>query len=794
MHGNMEPSESMSHHREGHSVRSEMKRTRPTAAAAAAVTFLSIVGGVVPGDGAPIQGPGPVDSARTELRLGRFWHAARLLRSAGVDQDPEKALLLARAEAGWENWDEVAGLLEDAEWLADEASGEAWFLLGRAREEAGRWGEAALAYEGALATALVGLERDMVRGRLARARAREGNAIGALDALDGLSPIGIVLASWVVLEMASSAAEGGDTAQVAALIPRILDSEARERSWRLLPQARLAAGDSVGAEADYRVAAGSGSAQRRAEAGLEVGRLALARGDSAAARPLLLAALEVQSLRLRARAAADLMAIGDTDLSLTLRLARIFDRAGDGGRALLAYDRAATLTEELGRTLAGPSRLARARLMGTVVRRQDEALEEHRAIRAETEDRALAARNLEVWAQLRRRQGRSTEVNTLRRWLVEEYPESSEAAEVVWARGFDAESRGSVAAALGHYADVARNAPTHARAGQARMRIGQIRIEQGRLEEAADVFQDYLSDFPNGRRWEEASFWGAWAALKTGDRERADRFVERILRDSPVSYYAVVGSQLLGRRFEVKARPGPSPVEAGWLTEGLRRMDLLDATGLDRGAGAEEARLVAKADPSADLTLSLAEALIRRGRTVTGINLGWDLVARGSPWSRRLLEVLYPFPYRDLVRREAEEWGVDPVTLAAIIRQESAFKADIVSHAGAVGLMQVLPPTGRELARAHGPDRFQETSLTTPEVNLHLGAAFFVEMRRRFGELPLVLSAYNAGPTRANRWRRYPEASDPLRFTERIPFEETRGYVKNVRRNVGIYQALYGQD
>lgn len=80
-------------------------------------------------------------------------------------------------------------------------------------------------------------------------------------------------------------------------------------------------------------------------------------------------------------------------------------------------------------------------------------------------------------------------------------------------------------------------------------------------------------------------------------------------------------------------------------------------------------------------------------------------------------------------------------------------------------------------------------------MNLHLGAAFFVDMSARYGgDLPLVLSAYNAGPTRANRWRRYPEASDPLRFTERIPFDETRGYVKNVRRNLGVYRVLYGQD
>jgi soluble lytic murein transglycosylase len=194
-------------------------------------------------------------------------------------------------------------------------------------------------------------------------------------------------------------------------------------------------------------------------------------------------------------------------------------------------------------------------------------------------------------------------------------------------------------------------------------------------------------------------------------------------------------------------------------------------------------------------TLGLAEGLIERGLTIEGINLGWALLRDSGGWDQQLLRVTFPFPYRELVRREAREWGVDPIVLAAIIRQESAFKADIVSRAGAIGLMQLMPPTGAQLARAHGPRPFYEGALTRPEVNLHLGAAFFVEMSARYDDdLPLVLSAYNAGPTRANRWRLFPEASDPLRFTERIPFDETRGYVKSVRRNLGLYRALYGDD
>jgi soluble lytic murein transglycosylase len=80
----------------------------------------------------------------------------------------------------------------------------------------------------------------------------------------------------------------------------------------------------------------------------------------------------------------------------------------------------------------------------------------------------------------------------------------------------------------------------------------------------------------------------------------------------------------------------------------------------------------------------------------------------------------------------------------------------------------------------------------TAEVNLHLGAVFYRDMSRRYdGSLALVLSAYNAGPTRATRWRVFPEATDHARFAERVPIEETRGYLKNVRRNLGIYRALY---
>ena len=80
------------------------------------------------------------------------------------------------------------------------------------------------------------------------------------------------------------------------------------------------------------------------------------------------------------------------------------------------------------------------------------------------------------------------------------------------------------------------------------------------------------------------------------------------------------------------------------------------------------------------------------------------------------------------------------------------------------------------------------------ETNVHLGAAFLSDLQRRFGELDLALVAYNAGPTRARRWRRRPDYRlDPEVFTERIPFRETRGYVRGVQTQLRIYRQLYSE-
>ena len=740
----------------------------------------------------------PADSALAEFEAGRFWHAARMLREEGAAAGtPEDVLLLARAEAGWKYWSAVAELLDGAEWLSEESDAIGLYILGRAWEAQGQWAEAAESYGRYVDLGSLGTTRHHASiVRRTRSLWKSGEREASFISLRQLEPH-LGAQSWTALEIALGEARDGNASSVEDLLGMIEQPLAQLSSWRLLPDALFEAGDLIGATEAFRQAYQQLNGDRRATAAIELAELLLAGGDTATARGLLLEGLEEAPGTFRDRAAAELFDLGDTDRELTLELARILDRAGDGRRALTGYDRVVALSANTidGVSVPLPMRVERARLMGTVQTRQEEAIQEFRAIRDVTTDDRIGGRNLELWAQLRRRQGLDEHVRTLRRWLLEEHPNSSEAAEVAWSRASQADSRGELDSALRQYAVLSSNARTHARAGQARMRSGQIYLGRSDRVQAAGVFEGYLEDFPEGRRWQEASYWAGRMRMELGDTSAAEKHIRQIKTRDPVSYYAVIGAELLGELYTMNVSDADDPAIPPWLNRGLSDIDLFTEAGLEQAAVAEIDRLREVARTSKNDMLGLAEGLIARGRTIDGINLGWALRDEGYEWDSRLIRVAFPLPYLDLIRREAMEWGVDPIILAAIIRQESAFKADIVSRAGAIGLMQVMPPTGAQLARVHGPSDFQEAHLASPEVSLHLGAAYFVEMSARYdGVLPLILSAYNAGPTRATRWKQYPEISDLLRFTERIPFVETRGYVKNVRRNLGIYGVLYGQN
>jgi soluble lytic murein transglycosylase len=132
--------------------------------------------------------------------------------------------------------------------------------------------------------------------------------------------------------------------------------------------------------------------------------------------------------------------------------------------------------------------------------------------------------------------------------------------------------------------------------------------------------------------------------------------------------------------------------------------------------------------------------------------------------------------------------------VAALIHQESSFNPRATSRAGARGLMQVMPDVGRALARGAGIREWDPLLLYQPEVNLPLGAAHLDAMLRSYPQLEYALAAYNAGGTPVARWRTMAGAADPELFVERIPYDETRDYVRTLLRNRAIYRELYDWD
>ena len=156
-----------------------------------------------------------------------------------------------------------------------------------------------------------------------------------------------------------------------------------------------------------------------------------------------------------------------------------------------------------------------------------------------------------------------------------------------------------------------------------------------------------------------------------------------------------------------------------------------------------------------------------------------------------VLEVLFPVTYWDLIQKYTKPRGLDPYLIAALMAQESTFDARIRSHANAIGLMQIVPATGRRYARRLKIPRFSTARLTDPEVNVRIGTAYFADMTQRFGGVHHALASYNAGPSPVSRWIAEKPGVATDEFIDDIPYPETQNYVKRILGTADDYRRLY---
>lgn len=183
---------------------------------------------------------------------------------------------------------------------------------------------------------------------------------------------------------------------------------------------------------------------------------------------------------------------------------------------------------------------------------------------------------------------------------------------------------------------------------------------------------------------------------------------------------------------------------------------------------------------------------MRRGFPLTrwlAVILG--LAILGYFGSRWLIAQYYPLHYRDIVFQRAEEQGLDPFLVAAVIRRESKFRADATSAPGARGLMQIMPETGEwvaeQLKLPYSPEMLYD-----PDYNVRLGCWYLASLHKEFGgNTVLALAAYNGGRTNVRKWLQDRQWTGESHTLEQIPFEETRLYVARVLQDFDRYRRIY---
>jgi soluble lytic murein transglycosylase len=334
--------------------------------------------------------------------------------------------------------------------------------------------------------------------------------------------------------------------------------------------------------------------------------------------------------------------------------------------------------------------------------------------------------------------------------------------------------------------------------------------------EAFDLLRSHIRQYPNSEDINNALyFWGRLQERKS-DNAGARACYEELQRRYPNTYYALVARERLKLPNIQAATPSSTvrefleavnwPVRAEFpsfspgelASKRISRSQALQATGLNAFA---EDELKFGAGNDADQANVYAYELAKLADERKAPDQALRYIKHYAPGYLympfdqapvKFWQLVFPIPYRYSIDERSREQKLDPFFVAALIRQESEFNAAVISHANAYGLMQVLPSTGKQLARRVGVRRFAAPQLLAADRNIQLGTMYVRDLMNTFGgSEEYVLASYNAGPSRAKLWQTWGPFREQAEFVETIPFHETRTYVQVVLRNADTYRRLY---
>jgi soluble lytic murein transglycosylase len=345
--------------------------------------------------------------------------------------------------------------------------------------------------------------------------------------------------------------------------------------------------------------------------------------------------------------------------------------------------------------------------------------------------------------------------------------------------------------------------PTGQRADRAAWKSGWWAYKNAEYAGTVRIFEGAAASFPRSDYRPLFLYWSARSHGKLGSGADAESRLRLIVTDYGNSYYGRLAGRHLSRsaqttitadaipaaRHSTAARPADPPNASTirlLLASGLYDDALNELRFAQRGVGS-----------SPVIEATMAWAYHRKGelrRAITLMRRAYPQhLTSDQALPKEILQVIFPLTYWDLIRKHAAARNLDPYLVAALIAQESTFDAGVRSTANAWGLMQIVPPTGRQLARTLGIRRFTTSMLTNPETNVRMGTLYFSRLVQQFGGTYYALASYNAGENRVVRWKAERPGLAEDEFIDDIPFPETQNYVKRILGTAEDYRQLYGK-
>ncbi len=377
------------------------------------------------------------------------------------------------------------------------------------------------------------------------------------------------------------------------------------------------------------------------------------------------------------------------------------------------------------------------------------------------------------------------------------------------------------ATAVTYYEQLFREAPRAEQGDEAHFWRAWRAHEANDFATAAKLFIEHVAEYgevTDNRG--KAAFWGALDAERSGDKARALTMYKALLLRYGAGWYGYNAERHIAEisRQNIKGLAAESDAVLSRAVAKLQinppvveTMNPADEERLEKAASLmlinqaqsalnelEAARNRAANSPR--INLQIAQIYRSRNENVSAVNVlkraypdyGQALL---SEMPRAAWDVFYPLGWWSTIKEEAKRNNIDPYLIAGLIRQETIFNPQAVSRANAIGLMQLLPSTGRSVAKRYslGGGAISSADLFNPILNIQLGTAYVAEQIRSFGRFEYVAAAYNGGPSRVARWLNELPAGEIEEWVDSIPLSETRGYVQGVYRNARQYKRLYDE-